>query len=325
MRVLLVKLSSLGDVIHNLTVASDLARARPGIEIDWAVEAPYAEIVALHPSIKNVFPVPLRNLKKNWRSNDAWRNFLEARSRLSAQRYDTILDTQGLLKSAWIANWPQGPVSGFSRRAAREPFAAGFYDHRFDVPRAMHAVERNRQLAAHAFGYPLDTPARFGIAAPTGALAWLPRSSFVVFLHATSRANKMWPEPYWISLGQRLGARNINIVLPWGNPAECEMSVRIAAALPNSIIPPALSLSDAARLLSGATAVVGVDTGLAHLSVALGRPTIGIYVTTEPALTGLHGADNAINLGGGNESSPATPGVELVWQTLESRLGGAQR
>ena len=324
MRVLLVKLSSLGDVIHNLPVASDLARARAGVEIDWAVDAPYAEIVALHASIKNVFPVPLRNLKKNWLAKDAWRNFLDARSRLSAQRYDTILETQGLIKSAWIANWPQGPVSGYARHAAREPFAASFYDHRFDVPRAIHAVDRNRQLAAHAFGYPLDTPPRYGIAAPPGTLAWLPHGSFVVFLHATSRTNKMWPEPNWISLGQRLGARNINIVLPSGNPTERETSVRIAAALPNSIIPPALSLSDAARMLSGAAAVIGVDTGLAHLAVALGRPTIGIYVTTEPALTGLHGSDNAINLGGGNESSPAMPGVDLVWQTLESRLGGAQ-
>ena len=324
MRVLLVKLSSLGDVIHNLPVASDLARARPGVEIDWAVESPYAEIVALHPLIKNVFPVPLRNLKKNWRSKGAWRDFMAARARLSAQRYDTILDTQGLLKSAWIARWPEGPVSGYARGSAREPFATRFYHHRFDIPRTLHAVERNRQLAAHVFGYQLDTPARYNIAAPSGALAWLPRAPFVVFLHATSRTNKMWPESHWISLGQRLGARNVNVVLPWGNPAEHEMSGRIAAALPNSIIPPALSLSDAARMLSGAAAVVGVDTGLAHLSVALGRPTLGLYVSTEPALTGLHGAGNAINLGGGNQTTLAVPGVEQVWQTLMSWLAGAQ-
>ena len=317
MRVLLVKLSSLGDVIHNLPVASDLARARPGVEIDWAVEAPYAEIVALHPSIKNVFPVPLRNLKKHWRSNDAWRDFLAARAQLSALRYDAVLDTQGLLKSAWISNWPQGPVSGYARASAREPFAAGFYDHRFNVPRTLHAVARNRQLAAQAFGYTLDGPPNYGIATPSGALAWLPSEPFVVFLHATSRTNKMWPESHWISLGQRLGARNINIVLPWGNPAEREMSVRIAAALPNSIIPPALSLSDAARMLSGVAAVVGVDTGLAHLSVALGRPTVGLYVTSEPALTGLHGACNVMNLGGGNESAPAKPTVEQVWESLQ--------
>ena len=324
MRVLLVKLSSLGDVIHNLPVASDLARARPGIDIDWAVEAPYAEIVAMHPSIKKVFPVPLRNLKKNWRSKGAWRDFLAARAQLSAQRYDTILDSQGLLKSAWIANWPDGPVSGFARSAAREPLAAGFYARRFDVPRAMHAVERNRQLAAQAFGYALDGPPNYGIAAPMGTLAWLPREPFVVFLHATSRANKMWPESHWIALGQRLGARSINIVLPWGNPAERDVSARIAAALPNSMVPPALSLSDAARMLSGAVGVIGVDTGLAHLSVALGRPTVGIYVSTEPALTGLHGAANAMNLGGGKELAPANPGVEQVWQTLMSWLAGAQ-
>lgn len=324
MRVLLVKLSSLGDVIHNLPVASDLARARPGVQIDWAVEAPYADIVALHPSIKNVFPVPLRKLKKNWRSKDAWRDFLAARARLSARRYDTILDTQGLLKSVWISRWPQGPVSGYARGAAREPFATHFYDHRFDIPRTLHAVERNRQLAAQAFGYPLDTPAHYGIAAPSGALAWLPRDPFVVFLHATSRTHKMWPESHWISLGRRLGARNINIVLPWGNPAEREMSGRIAATLPNSITPPALSLSDAARMLSGAVAVVGVDTGLAHLSVALGRPTLGLYVSTEPALTGLHGAGNVINLGGGNELAPANPSVEQVWHTLQSWIEGAR-
>ena len=323
MRVLLVKLSSLGDVIHNLPVASDLARALPGVEIDWAVEAPYAEMVAMHPAIDKVIGVPLRALKKNLLSLEAWRRFLAARTQLSSQRYDAILDTQGLVKSAWISHWPKGPVSGHASTSAREPFAARFYDHAFDIPRAMHAVERNRLLAAKAFGYALDLPLEYGLTAPDGALSGMPLKPYVVFLHATSRADKRWPSADWVELGKRLNAANIAVVLPWGAEAEHRISRQIAEHLTLVTVPARLSLAEAARMLSRAAVVVGVDTGLAHLAVALARPTVGIYLTTEPALTGLHGSKDIVNLGGGTRDAANALHVDAVWRALQSQLGVA--
>lgn len=320
MRVLLVKLSSLGDVIHNLPVASDLARALPGIEIDWAVEAPYAEIVALHPAVKRVLPVPMRNLKTHWWSPAAWSLFLAARTNIAGQRYDAILDTQGLLKSTLVACWPHGPVSGHSKAGAREPVAARFYDHAFDVPRALHAVERNRLLSAQAFGYALASAPDYGLRAPLARPAWLPTVPFVVFLHATSRRNKMWPDENWIELAGRLAAVGLPILLPWGNETEHATSQRLAGQVARAVVPPRMSLAEGAAMLAAAAAVVGVDTGLAHLAVALGRPTIGLYVTTQPALTGLYGGASAVNLGGGSPETPATPAAKVVWQTMQPWL-----
>lgn len=311
MRVLLVKLSSLGDVIHNLPVVSDILRARPDIEIDWVTEAPYAELLTLQPNIGQVFPVHLRDLKKRWWSPQAWSGLSRDKARLSAQHYDAIIDTQGLVKSAIIGRWAQGPLAGFARDSAREPLAARAYAHTFSVSRALHAVERNRRLAALALDYSPNVELDYGLQLPA-ARAAIADAPYAIFLHATSRADKLWPAQHWVALGQELNAQGIKVVLPWGNALEKQRSVRLAGLIPNATVPEALSLLDAATLLAGAVGVVGVDTGLAHLAVALARPTVGIYTTTSPLLTGLYGGRHAVNLGGGTVAEPVTPSVGEV-------------
>lgn len=318
-RILLVKTSSMGDVIHNLPVVGDILRARPDAHIDWVCEPPYTALVRLHPGVRRAFGMPLRALKKRWYSPSAWRDFRSAKAALAGERYDLILDTQGLAKSAWIASFAAGPRAGYDAASAREPIAARQYDHTHAVSRALHAVVRNRQLAAAALGYALDGEPDYGLAAhPFPAPANI-RKPFVIFLHATSRADKTWPVAQWILLGQTLQSRGLQIVLPWGTPAERTTSEAIAAGLASGsfFIPPALALPDMAALLAHAEAVVGVDTGLAHLAVALARPTVGIYCATEPGLTGLHGGTHAINLGG----IGITPSVDEVLAAL-ARAGG---
>ncbi len=320
MRVLLVKLSSMGDVIHNLPVVSDLARKYPDIEIDWVTEAPYAGLVALHPKVRRVIPIQLRHLKKNWWSPAAWRTFFADKTQLGIGTYDTILDTQGLIKSALVSRWANGPIAGFSRASVREPLASHFYNRSIDVPRHLHAVERNRRLAAGAFGYEHVNQVDYGLqlraAAPSAE-----SPPVVVFLHATSREDKMWPQAHWVALGQRLHDRGFGIVLPWGNAAEKLASEQLARLIPTATVPAALSLVEAAGLLSQASAVIGVDTGLAHLAVALSRPTVGLFLTTFPTLTGLYGMERVINLGGGSVQQPVAPSVDEASNALDTLLG----
>ena len=318
MRILLVKLSSLGDVIHNLPVASDIRRAFPDALIDWVTEAPYAPLVALHPAIHTVIPVHLRALKKAWWRTAAWSRFFDDKAALTARHYDLIIDTQGLVKSALVAGWSNGPVAGFDRDSAKEPLAARGYRHTFAVTREAHAVARNRTLASLALGYAPAPLCNYGLAVkPIDD-----PSPYVVFIHATSRADKGWPAASWMALARACVDRGWRVILLAGNAGELAQSEAIAAGVPHAhaSTPSPMPLTETAAKLAGAQLVVGVDTGLAHLAVALGCPTIGIYLTTEPAFTGLYDGNNASarisNLGGGSRARPALVAVDVVWQAV---------
>lgn len=327
MRILLVKLSSMGDVIHNLPVVSDIAHAFPHAAIDWVTESAYVELVKLHPRVRKALPINLRTLKKQWWKPERWSQLAAHRAALSAQEYDAIIDTQGLVKSAIVAAWANGERYGMSSGSAREPLAAKFYQHRFHIAKNEHAVMRNRQLAAAALGYRLNVETDYGLIGKSLGSPrpeWLPNDNgsshaahrYIVFLHATSRPDKQWPTAQWIALGKKLQALGFILVLPWGSATEKQTSDSLAALLAHSIqpiVPPAMALTKAATMLAGAAAVVGVDTGLAHLAVALGRPTVGLYMTTSPHLTGLFGAKRVINLGGGTKVSPANPSIDEVF------------
>jgi len=296
--ILLVKTSSLGDVLHNLPVATDIARHYPGAQIDWVVEESFAVLPRLHPAVRNVIPVAVRRWRGKLLSAATWREIMAFRGILASRHYDFAVDTQGLLKSALLMRGAQGLRCGFDRHSAREPLAASLYQRTFTVATAQHAVERNRQLAAQALGYPLEGQADYGIRAPAFPRpVWLGEGHYAVLLHATSRADKLWSEASWIALGHYLHDRNLRCVLPWGSVAEQARSLRLAEAIPNAVSPPRLNLNEAAALLGSARATVGVDTGLAHLAAALGVPTVGIYTATDPALTGLYAGRCAVNVG----------------------------
>lgn len=320
MRILLVKTSSLGDVIHNLPVAADLARQFPGIEIDWCVEESFADIPRLSPAVRETIPVAVRRWRKRLFSGATWREIGALRRRLAGGGYDAVLDTQGLLKSALIAALAAGRRLGHDRDSAREPLAARFYDRSFAVPRELHAVERNRRLAAAAFGYALPPVLDYGIAAPAFAAPWLPEGPLAVLLTATSRDDKLWPEADWIALGRELAGRGLTSVLPAGNATERERAARIAAAISRdgAVAAPPLSIRELAGILGRARLAVGVDTGLAHLAAALQVPTVALYTATEPALTGVAGAGFARNLGG----SGRPPAVGEVLAVVDEALSG---
>lgn len=310
-RILFVKLSSLGDVIHHLPAVTDLARHLPQAHIAWAVEEAYADLVRLHPAVAESIPVGLRALRDRPHEPERWRRMAGARRALASQRWDYVVDTQGLLKSALVSRAARGRRFGLDHASAREGVASWFYHERITVPRELHAVERNRRLVGRVFGYEPEGPADYGLETPPYAPSWAPRGRYAVLLHAASRADKQWPRDKWLLLARRLAGQGYATVFPGGTEEERIAAGQLALLVPNAMAAPPMDLWVAATLLAHAALVVGVDTGLTHLAVALDRPTVGLYRATDPALTGLHGACGTSLGAPGRE-----PAVEQVIEAL---------
>ncbi|MEO5702898.1 MAG: lipopolysaccharide heptosyltransferase I [Gammaproteobacteria bacterium] len=289
MKVLIVKTSSLGDVLHTLPALTDALHTVPGIRFDWLVEEAFAEIPAWHPAVDTAIPVALRRWRKRpWEaiSRGEWLRF---RRDLRERHYDKIIDAQGLIKSALLTCMARGPRYGLDRNSAREPWSALAYQHRYPVPQQQHAIERVRQLFAAALDYSM----------PHGGLDYgITRQQFlqhtstgndIVLLHGTSWPSKQWPRPYWMRLAQLANAAGLGVSLPWGNAAERDDAQAIAETCENARVLPKLNLTELASVLTSARAVIGVDTGLAHLAAALSVPTLTLYGATRPELTGTRG------------------------------------
>ena len=301
--ILYVKTSSLGDVVHNCPAVSDAARALPGAAIDWVVEEPFAGIAAMHRAVRRVIPVAVRRWRTALWQPSVWSQISAWRRELRAERYDAVVDTQSLLKSALISAAASGTRHGLDRASAREWLAPAFYDVRHSVPRDLHAVQRNRLLAASALSYETTPFPDYGLRLPeTG------KSGYVVLLTMTSRADKLWPEERWVELARELRAPT---VLPWGSDAERARAERISAQIGGTVLP-RKSLDELARLFVGARAVLGLDTGLTHLAAALGVPAVGIYCGSDPALTGLYGAPLARNVGGPGRAPSAAEAIQTL-------------
>jgi len=296
-RILFVKTSSLGDVVHHCPAVSDAARELGDVEIDWVVEESFAEVAAMHRAVRRVYPVAVRRWRRGLWAPGIWSEIGAFRRAIAAEPYDRVIDTQGLLKSAVISRCAGGERHGFDRESARESIAARLYDVRHRVPRELHAVERNRLLTASALGYSAGSEWEYGLAAE-GALPMEMSRPYAVLLTMTSRADKLWPERNWIDLGRALALRDLPVILPWGSDAERKRCERIALAIPEARVPRRFSLSELARLFRGARGVVGLDTGLSHLAVAMTVPVVGIFCGSDPALTGLYGGTRTANLGG---------------------------
>lgn len=280
-RVLIVRMSSLGDIIHTFPVATDLARHVPGVELHWAVEGEYVELARMHPAVGQVIPVAIRRWRRAPFDGATWREIGAARRALRAAPYDAILDTQGLLKSVWVAKQARGPVHGFGRHTARESLVSRFYDRTYEFSPADHKIFRYRSVAAHAMDYRFAPQIDYGLAVPASP-AFAPRSSYVVLMHSTARAGKLWDEASWIAVARYLDGKGLVCVLPWGSDAERGRAERIAAPLTQALVAPRMSITEAAGLLGRARAVVGLDTGLTHLAAALRVPVVGIFCDSEP-------------------------------------------
>nr|WP_228935393.1 lipopolysaccharide heptosyltransferase I [Paraburkholderia saeva] len=309
-----------------MPVIADILRRHPAAQIDWLVEESFIELVQLVHGVRRAIPFSLRRWRKRLFSLDNWREIGAFRRALAAEKYDLVIDCQGLIKTAWVASWARGPLTGLANRTDGAGFewpVRFFYDRRVPIAPRTHVVERTRQLVAAALGEPAPQPTDdidFGIDTRQAALALsalglnLP-VPYVVFVHATSRADKQWPDAAWIELGQALVRRGVSLVLPWGSDSERETSERLAREFgAAAVVPPKLSLPAVVGLIDGAAATVGVDTGLVHIAAALKRPTVELYNFATAWRTGGYWSPNVVNLG--------TAGQPPTLQQVKAALAG---
>ena len=289
MHVLLVKTSSMGDVIHTLPALTDARAAIPGLRVDWVVEEAFAELAARHPAVANVFPCALRRWRKHpikARRTGEWADF---KSAMQAVNYDAVIDAQGLIKSAFVTRLARGPKFGLDKHSAREGLSARVLDHPLSVVRGQHAIQRVRQLFSQALNYPLpDSAPDYGL--PRAHVpAPLSQPGELVFCHGTTWPTKHSPEAFWRQLLELATAEGHRVHLPWGNDAEKARAERLAAGLERVEVLPKMGLDSLTDKLLGWDAFIAVDTGLAHLAAAAGLPGVALYGPTDPVLTGVQG------------------------------------
>jgi heptosyltransferase-1 len=318
-RILLVKTSSMGDIIHNMPLIHDIRTHYPDAIIDWVVEESFAEIARLNPLVNEIIPIAMRRWKRALFSKKTWAEFFAFKRKLQAHTYDAILDTQGLLKSAMICYWAKGNAHGANRHTAREAIAGYLYQHGHDIPSRLHASVRNRMVGAAGMGYPMpDTAPVYNLQLSETALPDGIPADYVIGLHGTARDAKLWPVEYWVAFGQYLSAQNLSLLLPWGNAEEHQRAQAIASQVPLAVVLPKMSLTQLATLLFNAKAAAGVDTGLMHMAVALKIPTLAIFTDTHIWQAGAYpGADSkAITIGGKHELPSADEAIQAIQQLL---------
>lgn len=350
---LIVKVSSLGDVIHTLPAVTDAQRARKDIQFDWVVEENFAEVPSWHPAVKNVIPVALRRWRRNILKTYMNHEFRAFKRGLQGVHYDLVIDAQGLIKSGFISRLSKGLTIGLSNRTIREPMATLFYNKVYSVPWTDHAVDRIRQLFSRALQYEYDPEEiDYGIDVsridfPSETIKKAGKQ--VVFLHGTTWQTKHWPENYWRHLAHISTEAGYKVLLPWGTPKEKLRAKFIAQGNEGVEVLDKQTLTGLANYIQKSDGVIAVDTGLGHLAAALAKPIVSLYGPTNPELSGTFGnsqlhLNSSLNcapcvkktcgyLGPGiteeyaGSSFAVTPpcfashGPVEVWQQFESLLG----
>ncbi|WP_176300725.1 lipopolysaccharide heptosyltransferase I [Burkholderia vietnamiensis] len=316
-RILIVKVTSLGDVVQTLPVVADLHRAFPGVAVDWAVDESCAEVVRWHPGVSNVLCAPLRRFKK-LRNGGDFKAISASIGALRAHRYDAVIDLHGVYKSAIISALARaGRRVGYQTQDLGETGARFAYSHRFGPRPDCDAWHGMRVSAGEALGYVPEGVADHGIVAPQDArlpAALTDGTPFALLFHATSNPDKQWPADHWAALATQMIARGVRVLLPWGSPAEHDDAQQIAARAPGAIVLPAMSVRELGAAIGLATLVVGVDTGFVHMAHALKRPTVMIFVATSRHHCGIGGAPHALSIG----EPGAPPSVAQVLDAIDA-------
>lgn len=331
MRVLIVKLSSLGDIVHALPVVADLQAAHPGVRIDWVAEPVFAPLLRQVPGIAEVIECPLRAWKRaGWLKPTTWAGMLAFRERLRRERYDAVIDLQGLTKSAVVARLARGPSYGLANRtegSSHEAPARWLVTKAIRVEPHSHALDRSRELVAEALHTSIGTAPVFGLRGSDIGSGDASPPRTVVLIHGSSRADKLWPDAHWVELGRRLVDEGWEVALPQAGYDEGKRARAIAAAIGHGAeVWPQLDLGAFVERLGGAGGAIGVDSGPSHVAVALGLPHVQIYNFPTSWRTGpqpRHSGGLQVSVEG--DPVPTVAAVWVAWKGVQgAALAGAQ-
>ena len=329
MNILIVRVSSLGDVVHNMPMVADLLRHFPQAQIDWVVEEAYVDLVRLNSGVRHVIPFALRRWRKSLRSAETRAELRTFRQTLRQTAYDFIFDTQGLFKTALVMRIARLAHAGqriglgnATEGSGYEAISRIFHTRSIPVDLHTHAVQRARTVAAAALGYHIDSPADFGLQPPPhsdAARRWLLLQPYAVFFHGTARAAKQWAPENWAALGNHLAQRGLPVLLPWGSATEQREAQWLAERITGAVVLPALSMMDAILLAQRGALVVGLDSGLTHVAAAYHRPTIELYCDSPRWKTEGNWSPVVINLG--DVGMP--PSIDAVCAAADTLLDAA--
>ena len=295
-RVLLIKITSMGDLMHALPALTDAARALPGIQFDWVADRAFAEVPSWHPAVNRIIESDHRRWKKNvvasFRDGELKRFYQE----LNRDAYDLVVDSQNNLKSAAVAllrrlGKKDGVIHGLDKVSVREKPAHWFYTQQHFAARNEHSITHQRRLMAKALGYAMpDSAPDYGIDRSKFQLPdiELPER-FLFFVHNASWTTKLWPDHHWQQLIETSIAAGYSILLPCGNAEEQQRAEQITAPYPKAYTLPRLSLSELAAIMDKASGAVCCDTGLGHLAGVLDLPSVSFYGPTDARLIGATG------------------------------------
>lgn len=317
-KILIIKSSSMGDVVHALPVACDIKTAMPDSVLDWVVEESFADIVTLSPFIDRHVTTAFRRWRKSLLAKDTRDEIAAVKAALAREQYDVVIDLQGLMRSALVARWTKSDTVGYSRDTIREPLASYLYRRTERVPESLTPVLRYRTMAARVLGYEIDGASpRFGLRVASVPPAGV-KGPYAALAVNTSRVEKLWPQSRWVEVARALHEDGVQSVFFWGNDTERGRVQDIAGQVPEAVVMPRSSIRALAQAIAGARCLIGVDTGFSHLAAAMAVPSVGIIVGTSASLFRLVSEGACATVG----DKGVVPQPEEVLAALASVTGG---
>lgn len=320
MNILIVRVSSLGDIVHNMPMLADIKHHYPDADIDWVVEEAYVNLVLLNQYVRYVFPIALRRWRQNLYSMHTYKEISLFFHNLRQYKYNIVFDTQGLLKTGVIMRCARSSqrigLANSTKGSSYEVISRVFHTYSVPINIYTHAVLRARIVAAAALGYKINQRVNFGLLEDKISNFTLSKKFYAIFFHGTTRVAKLWPIKCWVFVARLLNKRKMPVLLPWSTLEEKETAYMLAKHVPNVIVLPSLSLIKLVMLIKYASLIIGVDTGLTHISAALCRPTIELYCDSPRWSTEGNWSSKIINLG----DLGAMPNVVQVMRAINTLI-----